>query len=397
MAAARNGPHLAIVGAGIAGLTLAAALRGSGFSCTVHERTQTLREVGAGIQLSPNASRLLIRLGLRPQLTARATRVEAMEVRGWKGNPIARTVLGEECEAAFGAPYYSIHRAHLHAELAALVGAEGVRLGRRVRAVHHDGGTPVLEFADGTRRAADVVVGADGVRSSVRRDLVGDAPVFSGLVAYRALVPAALLPDGARQPLVRSWLGPGRHVICYPVAGGELINLVAVAPSTEVGDESWSAQGDPAELVGAFEGWHAPVRLLAQATTEVKRWALHDRDPAGTWAADRVVLIGDAAHPMLPFLGQGANQAVEDAFELASALSDSGGEGVDAALARYASARATRTRQVQRASREHVRSMHLDDGPLQLARDRQLHRTSDLAARAWLYAHDIDTASLPAA
>jgi salicylate hydroxylase len=225
-----------------------------------------------------------------------------------------------------------------------------------------------------------------------------DAPrTSSSAVAHRALVPADLLPDGARRPLVRSWWGPGRHVVCYPVAGGALINVVAVAPSAEVGDESWSAEGDPAELVRAFEGWHAPVELLTRAATDVRRWALHDRDPVAVPAARRVVLVGDAAHPMLPFLGQGANQAVEDAVELAACLTAGGGDGVDEALARYAAARGARTSQVQRASREHVRSMHLDDGPLQRARDREVHRSSDLHAFSWLYGHDVPSTAPAAA
>jgi salicylate hydroxylase len=381
-----SGLRVAVVGAGIGGLTLAAALAAAGVDCRLFERTRRLAEVGAGVQLSPNAVRPLRRLGVS---LAAAVPVEALEIRGRRGNPVARTVFGPACECRYGAPYLAVHRADLQGSLLSSVDPSRVRLGSAVAGVDPAG--RVL-LAGGSAYEADVVVGADGVRSVVRGLLTADRPVFSSYAAYRGTVPMDRLPAAADRPLVRMWLGPGRHLVCYPVSGGSAMSFAAVAPSDDAAAESWSAAADPAELVAAFAGWPAAVEALTRAAGTVGRWPLHDREPLRTWSTGRVTVLGDAAHPMLPFLGQGANQAVEDAVALAAALAGTDATGVPAALARYETARIARTAGIQQQSRGHADWMHLEDGPGQRDRDRVLHRSSALEDRAWLFDHDAGSA-----
>ncbi|RKN22151.1 salicylate 1-monooxygenase [Micromonospora musae] len=383
-----SSPRVAVVGAGIGGLALAAALDAAGTAYEVFERADRLTEVGAGVQLSPNAVRPLHRLGLRPTLDSRAVRLAAAQIHGWSGRPVARTELGAACEVRFGAPYLGMHRADLRDALHARVDPTRLHLGRPLTRVDRDGEEVVLTFADGRTHRADVVVGADGLRSAVRAALVPDTPVFSGLGVFRGLVPMDRLPAGARAPVARMWLGPGRHFVCYPVSGGRALGFAAIAPLRRPPVESWSVTVDPAELVAAFDGWHAPVAAVAQAAREVRYWALWDREPLTALSVGRVTLLGDAAHPMLPFLAQGANQAVEDAVELASCLTGASRADAPDRLLRYQRQRMPRTTAVQSASRAQARHMHLADGPEQAARDVALRQAADLDARAWLYGYE---------
>ncbi|WP_326698876.1 FAD-dependent monooxygenase [Streptomyces sp. NBC_01754] len=391
-------PRIAVVGSGVGGLTLAAALAASGTRCEVFEQTRSMTEVGAGVQLAPNAARHLRRLGLQDVLRERAVAVEEMRVYGWEGGPIAATPFGAACEKLYGAPYYAVHRADLQGALLRLVGAAPLRLGHRLRTVCQEDADVVLTFADGTTHRADVVVGADGIHSVVRESLVRDSPVFSGLGVFRGLVPVERLPAPAREPLIRMWLGPGRHFVCYPVAGGRLMSFAAIAPLADAGTESWSAAGDPAELVAAFDGWRGLVPDITRAADTVRRWALYDRPELHTWSAGRITVLGDAAHPMLPFMAQGANQAVEDAVELASLLAGARRDEVPELLARYEKARAPRTAAIQRGSRGHSDTMHLPDGPRQRERDAAMHRSAGLTGlreRAWLYGHEAGATTAP--
>ncbi|WNM34726.1 FAD-dependent monooxygenase [Streptomyces sp. Li-HN-5-11] len=391
MTAAPSLPRIAVVGSGIGGLTLAAALAASGTPCEVFEQTRSMTETGAGVQLAPNAARHLRRLGLRPALDEQGVAVEEMRVYGWAGGTIAATPFGAACEMLYGAPYYAVHRADLQQALLRLVGPRPLRLGHRLKAVRRDGEDMVLAFEDGTTRRADLVVGADGIHSVVREHLVRDAPVFSGLGVFRGLVPVERLPAEAREPLIRIWLGPGRHFVCYPVSSGRLMSFAAIAPLAGAGAESWSAAGDPAELVAAFAGWRGLVSDITRAAGTVRRWALHDRPELRTWSSDRLTVLGDAAHPMLPFMAQGANQAVEDAVELASQLAGAHRDEVPGVLAGYERARAPRTAAVQQGSRAHADAMHLPDGPQQRERDLAMRRSAGLRGlreRAWLYGHE---------
>ena len=382
-----SAPRVAIVGAGVGGLTLAAALARVGVPCQVFEQAGHLAEIGAGVQLAPNAVRPLCRLGLAPALRRCAVAITALDVRTWTGEQVACTPMGAGCATMFGAPYLTVQRAHLQRALVELVGAQRVRLGHRLAGLRQDEDGVVLRFADGTEHRADLVIGADGIHSRVRESLVRDEPVFAGLGVFRGLVPVERLPAAAAAPLVRVWLGPGRHLVCYPVAGGTAVSFAATAPLTHPPAESWSATGDQTDLVAGFAGWAAPVAALTGAVTEVKQWALYDRAPLDRWNHGRIAVLGDAAHPMLPFLAQGATQAVEDAVDLAALLADATPADVPQRLARYARIRAPRTEAIQRGARDNVALMHLADGPRLRERDEVMRRSAGLADRAWLFGY----------
>ncbi|MEU9475238.1 FAD-dependent monooxygenase [Streptomyces sp. NPDC048191] len=385
-----DAPAVAVIGAGIGGLTLALALARAGVRYRVYEQATRLSEVGAGIQLAPNAVRLLNRLGLADELHAVAVVPETMEIRRWHDDQVlSLTVLGDLCQELYGAPYYTLHRAHLHDVLLRAVGMDRLSLGSRlVRAEEHDRGVDLL-FADGSRRTADLVVGADGIHSAVRDALVRDEPVYSGNAVYRGLVPARRLPESAREPRVRMWMGPGKHCVCYPVAGGRLISFAATAPLPHPKTESWSATGDRARLLAEYADWNEGARRLLEATDDVRCWALHDRDPLHTWSSRRITVLGDAAHSMLPFLAQGANQAVEDAAALAVCLAQQ--DDIPGALRQYQELRAPRTTLIQRESRHNARIMHMADGAEQRRRDLELVGNVQLRRMAWLYGYDVLT------
>ncbi|MEV4511729.1 FAD-dependent monooxygenase [Dactylosporangium sp. NPDC049525] len=385
--------HVAVVGAGIAGLTVAAALNGAGVHCQVYEQTRTLGEVGAGIQISPNATRLLLRLGLGPYLDSVGVRPAAIEMRRWDSDAVLmRTVLGSVCESMYGAPYYSARRADLHRGLLRLLPPGVVRLGRRLASVEERPDDVVLRFDDGSTVTADVVVGADGIHSVVRDLLVGDEPRFSGQTVYRGLVPSDRLPRLLREPKVLIWLGPGQHCVCYPVWAGRSVSFVATIPADGWQTESWTAAGRVEDVLTAYTGWNDQVREVVGAADTVTRWAIHDRDTVQRWSSDRVTLVGDAAHPMLPFGAQGANQAIEDAAALAVCLRAATTEDIPAALKRYEEVRRPRTEAVHRTMRENARNHHLAEGEEQRQRDQAMDELWGLRGQAWLYGYDAEEA-----
>ncbi|MEU9038883.1 FAD-dependent monooxygenase [Streptomyces sp. NPDC048352] len=378
-------PRIAVIGAGLGGLTAAAALYARGLDVTVYERGEALREQGVGMHLGPNGTRLLERLGLGPRLAELAVRPEALEVRAFHdGATVAVQEMGGAWEAQFAAPYLTVHRGDLHRMLAGLVPGERVRTGKElVRYEEHPDGVR-LEFADGTTAAADVLVGADGVHSMVRRTVAGeDAPVYSGNSALRGLVDAADVPglDPARMYM---FAGPGARVLCYPVSGGRQFTYVVVVPAPEGDAESWTSAGDRADLDAVLAGWAPQVRELVGAAGEVRRWALYDRAPLERWSTARTTLLGDAAHPMLPHHGQGANQAVEDAVALAVCLAEAGEGPQDlaAALERYETARRPHTTRVQLGSRTGAKPQGKPDGDVKGA----------AADVSWILGHDAEAA-----
>ncbi|GAA1881051.1 FAD-dependent monooxygenase [Asanoa iriomotensis] len=386
--------RVAVVGAGIAGLVLAAALRRAGIDCHVYEQAPHLTEVGAGVQLAPNATRLLHRLGLRDRLRAVAVAPGAIEMRRFDdATLLQRTPLGDVCHRRFGAPYYTVHRADLQAGLLSVVAADRVHLGARLVAVTQGGDEARLHLADGATVAADLVVGADGIHSVVREQIVTDAPRYSGQTIYRGLVPAHRVPFLLADPAVRLWFGPDKHVVSYPVSAGRQVSFGATVPAADWREESWTARGDPAALAAAYAGWHPDVTRLIAAADRVSRWALHDRDGINRLGAGRVVVIGDAAHPMLPFQAQGANQAVEDAVVLARCLAEAGPAGLAAAVRRYEEVRLPRVTELQRRSRANARTFHLGDGDAQRRRDTAAQLTSGLDQHEWLFAYDADHAT----
>ncbi|MFF3607001.1 FAD-dependent oxidoreductase [Streptomyces sp. NPDC002463] len=387
---------VAVIGGGIAGLTLALALRREGVDCTVFERSPEPAEVGAGLQLAPNATRLLHRLGVAEALRAVAVLPRALRMRGWDDDrPFGTTALGAACRRGYGAPYYTVHRAQLHRVLWEAVGGGRVRTGHRLTDLTEDPEGVDLGFASGARHRAGVVIGADGVHSVVRAWLAGDEPVFSGSSVYRGLVPAGRLPWAADEPEVRVWPGPGRHLVCYPVSGGREISFTATVPAGTAGEESWTAEGDPAELAAAYRGWNPAVTRLIGSADVVRRWPLYDRESLAGWVTSRVALLGDAAHPMLPFLAQGANQAIEDAVTLAVCLGRTAEGGVPEALRRYQELRLPRTALIQRGARQSTRFLHMRNHPRpdesrQAADAADPHGLAGLRAMGWLYGHDAE-------
>jgi salicylate hydroxylase len=384
---------VAIIGAGIGGLTAALALLRAGFDARVFEQARTVSEIGAGIQLAPNCTRVLRRLGLLPAVERVAVRPLAFEFRRWDdGRLLSETPLGDTVERRFAAPYFHVHRADRTALLRDALPPGRVALGRRCVSVEERGERVLLRFADGGAAEADLAVGADGIHSGVRETLLGpDAPRFTGNIAFRGLVPAervAHLGIG-RRCTVR--LGPGGHCVHYFVSAGRLLNLVCVLEQASWTRESWTDRGEVEELRAAFAGWDTAIRGAIDALDAMAKWALFDRMPLPRWCSGRVALLGDACHPMLPYLAQGAAQAVEDAATLAACLAAAAARGDDlpAALRRYEALRLPRATRVQAMSRGNAARFHLPDGPEQRARDAAMASSFGLSPEIeWLFGHD---------
>ena len=388
--------EIAIVGGGIGGLAAAAFLHRCGLRSTVYEQAARLREVGAGVIVAPNAARLLRRLGIIDDFAARAVRLETgWEFRRWQdGSVLSAEDLGSECERRYGEHTYTAHRADLLEALRGAVPGDHIRLGKRCTRVDANGPRHTLRFEDGETAVADVVIGADGIHSMVRAALTAPAPAtYSGLCAFRALVPAEAAPPFARRPAQALWLGPGHHLVHYPIAAGRLINLVAFAPAGDYRTESWTATARVEELLAEFAGWDDRLTSLIRAAGTPGRWALLDRTPLTWWTRGTVTLLGDAAHPMFPFFAQGAAQAIEDAATLARCLAANPADPV-AALRRYEALRIPRTTRLLEASHARAHVNHLADGPGQRARDAAFKKADPLEASAWIYSHDAD-APLP--
>jgi salicylate hydroxylase len=391
--------RVAVVGAGIGGLTAGICLAEAGIAeVTVYERSRLLHEVGAGIQISPNASRILHGLGLGDALGAAAVRPLTGDMRRWQDWALLSTsALGDDVVAEYGFPYYHVHRADLHRILADRMPAGHISLGRRVVGVESTpAGAVRLRFDNGDAVIADVVIGADGIHSVVRQELLGaEAPRFSGNSAWRGLVPAVRVADLGLPVASTVVMGPGRHFVYYFVAAGRLVNWVGVAPTATWTLESWTAPGRLDEALSDFDGWNPVVRrLITEAGAggaAVYRWALYDREPLPGWGGGPVTLLGDAAHPMLPFMAQGACQAIEDGAVLAACLRLV--PDPVQALRQYEELRRDRTATVQLAARRNETLFHLPDGPEQRERDRHLPETRGertVHRNAWVFGYDVN-------
>jgi salicylate hydroxylase len=390
-----TGVSVAVVGGGIGGLSAALSLLHAGFDVHVFEQASQLGEVGAGVQVSPNASRILHRLGLAEELARTGVKPLAWHQRRWDdGRTLLRSPLAEPLEATFGFPHYQVHRADLLSALARAVPAERVHLGHRLTGLVDHGDRVEARFAGGARAEVDVLVGADGIHSQVRGELFGpENPHFTGCIAYRGLVPADRLADLELEVTAQVWLGPGRHFVHYLVRDRRLVNFVAILEQDTWTRESWTDRGDIAEALAAYDGWHPQVRTILSVVDETFIWALHDRTPMPCWSVGRMTLLGDACHAMLPMMAQGAAQAIEDGATLAACLADAGCD-IPEALRRYERLRIPRTARLQGMSAANKTRFHLPDGPQQRERDAQMATaTTDWSFEsvAWIYEHDAAT------
>lgn len=388
--------RVVIAGGGIAGMAAAAGFARAGWRVTVCEEAPVLGEVGAGLQMTPNAARVLRWLGVCDSVAAAAFRPAAASLRdGHSGRRIFRVELGARAEARWGAPYLHVHRADLLAVLIKAAVASGAELRTGARAVGYtirpEG--PALQLADDSFIEGDLVIGADGIRSALRAQVNGaEAPEFSSQIAWRGLIPAHELPEGLVAPEVTVWGGEGKHLVTYYVRRGALVNFVAVEERAAWTAEGWSAQGDPDQLRSAFAGWHPNVIRLLDRVQTTFLWGLFGRPAQVRWADGPVALIGDAAHPMLPFMAQGAAMALEDVAVLV-AEADANEPMADAALA-YEERRWGRVARVQERSRENGDIFHCHPGASLAKRWSVISAAVDLmpalAPRSldWIYGYD---------
>lgn len=376
---------VAIIGGGIGGLAAANALTRSGLDVTVFEQAGQLGEVGAGVMITPNSVRLLDRMGLGAgldRLGARITDGSAyLRMDGSRVGPISTGDTAGEWGI------YGMHRADLLGLLADGLPAGVVRTGHRCTGFRQDASGATVTFANGEEFTADVVVAADGIHSVLREEVVEPAPpVFSGMVAYRGLVAADRLP-GWRRDVHLVWMGEGKHFMVFPVRGGSLLNFVGFLPSDSPAEESWSGHGDAAALAAAFAGWDARVEELLAQVESPFWWGLFDREPLERWTDGRLALLGDAAHAMLPHLGQGANQSIEDAVALGALLGRADRGSIPETLKAYEELRRPRAVTVQLGARANGRRYDSQYDDLAL-RDAEIADAASL--RAWLYDYDVE-------
>ena len=384
-----------IAGGGIGGLSAAIALCKVGFEVEVVERASALQEVGAGLQLSPNATKGLASLGVLEAVAAISSMPETLEMRiGRTGQKVFSIPIAREARNRYGAPYLHAHRADVIDILsrAAVQAGAQIRLGARVSAYVRDDAGLRVGLDTGAILPCDLLVGADGVRSTVRRQMLGEeAPRFTGAVAWRMTAPADVAPDLPQSAIV--WAGPGKHAVTYRIRRGTLINFVGVVETREWRSESWDQAGDPVELAKIFGDWASPIPDIIASASQCFVWALFDRDPLPSWSEDRVTLLGDACHPMPPFQAQGAAMAIEDAVVLAKCLN---AEGVSqASLQRYEKLRKPRTSKVLASARANMGVFHRSNvvtqaatyGPMKLA-DR-LFPSFVRSRQDWIYGYDV--------
>ena len=351
-----------IAGAGIGGLTAALAALRQGHEVEVYEQASELKEVGAGVQLSANGTRVLYALGVGEELKSLSCEATGKEIRLWNtGETWKLFDLGKVSIERYGFPYFTVYRPDLLDVLARAVRrlkAGAIHLGRRCVGFTQTDGEVRLDLEDGTTATGDALIGADGVHSPIRQTLFGaDKPQFSGIIAWRGIIPMERLPARMERRVGVNWVGPGGHVVHYPLRGGAILNFVGALERSDWQIESWSARGTTEELAADYRGWHEDIQTLIRNIPVPHKWALMARPPMPRWTAGCVTLLGDACHSMVPFLAQGAVMAMEDGLILARALTELNGD-VASRLARYEEARRERTRRAVEGSADNIARFH---------------------------------------
>lgn len=386
-----------IAGAGIGGLTAASCLMNAGYDVEIYEQAPELSEIGAGIQLSANAMHVLNGLGLGKAIAKLSVRPAAYVFRLHDtGEVIGQFPLAEEHERLNGAPYNQLHRADLHDLLAVKArdfNKEVVRPNRRVVGFEETATGVELHFADGSRAGGDLLIGADGVKSAVRAQIAGaDHAAYTGDAAWRLTLPTDQLPDDFMGQVMSVWMGPGRHVVCYYLRGGALLNFVGLVETEEISEESWTAKFPWERLKADFEGWHEDIQAVIDSVDKDScfRWSLYYRPPIATWSTRRATLLGDAVHATLPYLAQGAAMAIEDAAVLTRALQST--DSVADALQLYERNRIDRTSRIVTGSNANRTLFHMRDQE----KLRQAFAARDEGAdrNAWLYSYNPLTTKL---
>jgi salicylate hydroxylase len=390
-------PRVAIIGGGIGGLAAAVSLYQRGIEVEVYEQSAKISEIGAGLNLSPNAIKAFRALDLEAEIVAIGFESDFQVIRSWQGRVISRQSRKGAFTERFGAPHLTLHRADLLDVMSRTLPDSVFRLGARCTAVEPgDGATPArARFADGSAIEADVIVGADGIRSVVRTSLFGpDAPRFTGCVCWRGLVPRDVVPRGLISSDGTMYLGPHGHVVHYLVRRDELVNFVAHYDSDAWTEESWTQECERSEVMQTYAGWHEPLLRLFECAEHYYKWALYDRDPPERWSLGRATLLGDSAHAMLPYLGQGAAMAIEDGYILAAAIAQMPQDLV-AALRRYEQLRMPRAHRTVLGSRARAKMNHMASPWGRFKRNvglavRQRFGIDKTAFQAdWLYAYDV--------
>lgn len=392
------GLKVLVVGGGIGGITTVLALRQRGVDVQLYEQAPAFGQVGAGIQVSSNAARILLKLGLGDALRQVATYPEGRDYRGWDtAERLYYTPLGQKAEAHFGSPYYAAHRAELlDVLLSGLTDRTGIILGSRVARVDQDASGVTLTLTNGETAHGDILIAADGIHSTIRGQLFGkELPRYTGNVAWRGLVPAERVAHLDLGSVVGVWMGPNRSIVQYYVSAGKTFNWIGISRSAEPARESWLAEGKVEDALAEYDGWHETIRTIIGATPKVLRQALYDREPLPDWQAGRIVLIGDAAHPMMPFYAQGGAQSIEDAYVLAGCIAEGQDKPLDA-LARFVKMRQPRTAWMQGLARREEQSYQANDAATIKARNEKMRasRTPETATfppeQERLYGYDAE-------
>jgi salicylate hydroxylase len=383
-----------VVGAGIGGLTAALALLRKGFDVQVYEQAPALKEVGAGLQLSANGTRVFYELGVGEALKALSCEAAGKEIRMWNtGETWKLFDLGKVSVERYGYPYFTVYRPDLLEVLVAAVGRERIHLGMKCAGFSQSVDQVEVQF-EKRSVVADVLIGADGVHSQVRQGLFGeDRPQFTGIVVWRGIVPMEKLPKHMVRMVGSNWVGPGAHVVHYPLRAGKVMNFVGALERSDWQVESWSARGTTEELAADFAGWHDDVHALIRNIPVPHKWALMTRPPMERWTIGRVTLLGDACHSMVPFLAQGAVMAIEDGFILARVLAGAG--DVPEKLFRYENARRERTRRAVEGSTANIGRFHhpalADPAGAREYVEREWAGRNVAERYEWLFRHDVTT------